>query len=399
MKTRIFHNKQSSIHGAIIKLLLVIALMSSQLCYGQDYVYINTSDTCIGTITRYERNNQVMHYLKTGDRSGKFLFLWGGYTSQYKAYPLYGYDVTDFTVVGDTLFFCGNDPDSIGFYGWANIGAHPLVCQFNIYSLSSNDKYITDVRRIRVFYNHRFPTILLIGNYIDTENQRNVPAVVHVKDFMDCEVAYCGEESFDDIVVLDNHVVTIARKGYGNPSHAPHLMRVLKKNGFYLGDPLFDTLYTWAQRVSDDYILAQYIGLNSFVSVYHQDTTLCLNTYGVNNNGILNIFRYHTMNASINEPIRDVSYNDFDSTLMVIHKYDTMVIASLFKRNVMPHPYFSWLWSSYPDMRHFCTGCNTSLMSTSKISHSKYMVSGAVQDKMVVWKTDTPCKIDLRFQM
>lgn len=399
MKTSVFHDKQVSIHGSTIKFFFVMALLSSQLCYGQDYVYINPTDNCIGTITRYYGSGKPIHYMKTSDRSGKFLFDWDQSFQQYTwTYPLYGYDVTDFTVVGDTLFFCGNDPDSIGVYGWVIIGAS--TWQFSIYSLSSNNKYITDVHRIRVFYGYRFPTILLIGNYVDRDNQINTSAVVHIKDFTFCEVAHSTDDYFDDIVVLDNHVVTVARKGHDDPHPAPHYMRVLPKNNFSLHDTtLFPTLYMWKQREAYDRILAQYVGLNSFVTVYHNDTALFFNTYWVNNFGVLNIHRYHSMRVNVNEPVRDVAYNDLDSTLMVIHKADTAMIASVFKRHIMSYLYFTWSWSAYPDVRHFCTGCNTSLMSTSKMSPSNYMVSGVLQDKMVVWKTDTPCKHEMTFQL
>lgn len=377
-----------------------MALLSSQLCYGQDYVYINPADTCIGTITRYYMRNPPVHYMKTSDRSGKFLFNWEPSFPGYNVtYPLYGYDVTDFTVIGDTLFFCGNDPNRIGFYGWVNISGYPSTCQFNIYSLSSNNNYITDVRRIRVFYGNHFPTILMIGNYVDQDNQINTSAVVHIKDSMFCEVAHSTDDYFDDIVVLDNYVVTVARKGHDDPHPAPHYMRVLHKNNFSLYDTLFDTLYMWGRREVNDRILTQHIGFNRFVTVYHNDTILFFNTYEVGGGGNLNIHRYYYMRVNINEPIRDVTYNDFDSTLMVIHKADNAVIASVFKRHIMPYLYFTWSCSMYPDVTNFCTGCNTSLMSTSKISHSNYMVSGVLQNKIVVWKTDTPCVHDTTFQL
>jgi hypothetical protein len=388
MKISLLFGKKKSISAYFYtKLFLVIALLPSQFCFGQDYVYIDTSDFCIGTITRYYEHIPPMHYMKTSDRSGKFLFRWQYTPQSYLSFPFSGYNVKDFTISGDTLFVCGEDPSGVGFYAWVDMNVSSSLWQFNIYNLFSANAYVTDVRRIRVFYLNNRPNILLIGNYVD--QSINTPAVVHIKNDSDCWVAYRKGEHFDDIAVLDNYVVTVARKGYDNPENSPHFMRVLHKNNFSLSDNLFWNSYSWGQLSAKDRILLQNVMNDKLVSVYHVDSALYINTYSVNTNGILQCHRYHSMPTAVIDPIRDVTYNVFDTTLMVIHSTDSIGIASRFRYTSVDS--LSWIWSRFPDMQNYCTGCETLLLATSQLYANTYMVSGISQNKMVVWKTANEC--------
>lgn len=381
---------------SLTKILFITLFMFSQLCYAQNYVYIdtNTNDFSIGTITRYYGSNSPIHYMKTSDRTGKFLIFWNQILG-YRTFPFSGYNVTDFTVLGDTAYICGEEPDGKGFYAWVDLAVNQFDWQFHIYSLYNSGAYITDLRRIRVFKINNKPQILLIGNYVNQNT--NIPAVVHVKNQNECQVAYTGGEYFDDIVVLDNYIVTVARKGYDNPTNSPHFLRVLHKNNFTLSDTLFHKSYDWQRRSAKDRILLQDIVYNKFVSVYHMDAALYVNTFEVGVSGILQCHRYHTMPAVITDPIRDVEYNSYDATLMVIHSSDSVGIASKFRYT--PADTLSWIWSRHPDMSNYCAGCYPLLMSTAKMSSNTNMVSGILHNKMVIWKTNNECVIPERYDL
>lgn len=376
-------------------MFLLMMLLPVGLCKGQDYVYVSDS-ACVGAITRFYAG-KPMHYMKSNDRNGRFLYSWSPVGSKFKSITLSGYDVRDFTVIGDTIYFCGDRPDGIGVYGWTKILSDPNLCQIHLYELQDN-VFVTDVRRIRVFRNNNNLHVLLVGNYVDQNHQINAPSIVHVKNNAMFTVAYRGGEHFDDVEVLDNYVVTVARKGYDNPTNSPHFMRVLKRDGFSLHDGLFENSYAWGRQSAKDRILLQHVGGNRLVSVYHVDTALYINTYVVNPNGDLNLRAYHWMPATIKDPIRDVAYNDSANTFNVIHSSSSWGIAS--QIDCVMFPFLSLRESSIPIMNGFCSSCKALLTSTTKYLPDSYMVSGVSEGKMVLWHADsTECDSQLDFNV
>ncbi|MBQ3580640.1 MAG: hypothetical protein II975_06610 [Bacteroidales bacterium] len=384
-------NVKNNLFGLIFLLSTLFPSLSS---FAQNGIYIDTN-ACIGTITRYKPTGNVpIHYAKIDDRHGKFLFNFQtiqGFPTLYnfKEVHINGYNITDFTVVRDTVYMCGTDTNGRGIYGWMRFFS-PTSCQLHVYTLQDDSSFVTNLRRIRVFRTWRYLDVILVGDYINGNSQVNISSIIHVRNNSQCKVAYKGGEPIDDVEVLDNYVVTVARKGDTNLASAPHFMRVILRSGFSLNNTTFHNLYNWSRKGADGRILLQHVGGDSLVSVYHSTSIIIpeinINTYSINGSGIMQLHKYYTVPGS-RDRVDDVAFNGNDTSLMILQRR----VVSRFKWSSFPN--LSWTESLYPDMSNYGPGGTVRLMSLSKTSSSEYMASGVVNNQFVVWRTNRDCDI------
>lgn len=375
---------------------MAVMLLSALDTIAQPGIYV-CADSCTGTITRFNpSDNSQVHYMKTGDRSGKFLFSWQ-YDNplpigngKYRTINISGYDVKDFTITGDTIYFCGDEPNGRGFYGYVRM-VPTNYATVNMYSLYTDaDTSLTDIRRIRVFYSDNgVKHVLLIATYVCPESTLNRSSIVDVRDDSVCTVRLTTDEHFDDVAVLDSNVVTVSRKGGLNPYKAPLYLRVLDKDSFDIDNTLFTTYYYGGGRSANGRILLQWVGGNNFVSVYHQDTAFFINTYTVDISHSLHMQRRYSVRENHEAPIADVAYNDNDSSFTIIHRQADIGTATEFDcRNF---PTLLWQGSLRPDLDSYCPGCQTMPLSVTKTAGTTYRASGTIANKMFVWLTNSAC--------
>lgn len=369
--------------------------------FGQTYIS-GGSDVCLSTISRNPAGNYTVHYMKTGPYSGKILFgftIFNNTTSSFTALPIVNYNVNDVSVVGNTIFICGEDSLSNGFYGVCKRGNGFFPPYYvRIYRLyNSNIDNITSVRRIRVFCDGADTNVLLIGNYLNKEQGFSKSAIVHIKNNSVCTVSYGMEEHFDDVDILDNFVVTVARKGRGGLLHEPHYMRVLKKSAFSLYDSLFNHYYSWSRRESTSRILLQKINGDSLVSVYQTDNHgFFFNTYTVSSNGTLQMYNYTKVAPSGNNvKVGDVSYNTSNRTLSIIHNSDTIGFMSCFDCTSFPALNYNNSYTVQFGLP-FVSDKDT-LLSLAPYLPNGFYATGVKNNKMIFWKTPNGCSDSVYF--
>ena len=368
--------------------------------FGQTYISTGP-DVCLSTISRNPTGSYPVHYMKTGPYSGKIMFNFTNVNGVYsfKTLPITNYNVNDLTVVGNTIFFCGEDSLSTGFYGVCKRGSGVNPPYYiRIYKLYNADvDYITSVQRIRVFCDGADTNVLLIGNYLHKVQNFNKSAIVHIKNNSVCTVSYGSVEHFDDVEVLDDYVVAVARKGGGGLRHEPHYMRVLNKSGISLYDTLFNYYYGWDRRESTSRILLQKTNGDSLVSVYHTDNCgYYFNTYAVNSNGILQLYNYTKVDpAGVHIKVSDVSYNSSNRTLSIVHNSDRIGYASHFNCTSFPVVSYSNSYST-----EFVTPivCNKdTLFSVAPMLPNGFYATGIKNNKMLFWKMPNGCDDIVQF--
>lgn len=386
-------SKQNMLHAHTMQLTLfpfAVFLMLTISAFAQNGIVIDSSINAIRTITRSRNTGyNLMYYVKTSDTTGKFLFNFQPsqlppFLPQYTEIPISGYDVTDFIVTHDTVYMCGNEAHGRGFYGWMKLGPSPSSVQLKIYNLYDDTSYIVNPRRIYVFHILNRPMVALIGDYFGPSTLTNTPAVIRIGvNDINYNVAFRLGEHFDDVVVLDNYIVTVARKGYNNPTGASQYMRVVQKSGFNLNNTLFKRCYEISPHSANSRILLQHLGGDNLVSVYQDGAEFYVNSLSVNSSGILQFNQYYIVDTVVDN-IYDVAYNATDSSLMIIHSKQYNSTASRFRCNPTG---ISWIESYRPHI----SGYRATIMSMARTITTRFMVSGILDNFFMVWNTNGNC--------
>ena len=387
------HSKKPQWHLRQIILTAILAIMSMPT-FGQ--TYISQSSGMYGTITRSnDAGNKRYHYVKTGPTSGKFLWglTFGTGNPNFSFCNITGYDIKDFTVFNDTVFFCGNDANGVGFYGWVKPA---LQWTFHIYRLYTSDTRITNVTRIKAFRSEQYMNILLIGTYHSSDSHQ-YRSLLHVKNFTTCTLAYGDPNYFEDVALLDDYVVTVSRKKTRQYPHEPRYLRVLNRSQFSLYDPLFD-YYSAAMNSQSSLVIEsvgdvrlQPVGGNRFVSVYYNDSAYYFDAYTVASD-ILNLHKYYTVPTGTLPNIGDVAYNQSDNTLAILHNIDTVGTAAFYDCSLFPNISLSGAWTPFIALTIPLT--HTKLLSVTKRPSSKFVITGITGNKAVFWNTaNTSCQL------
>ena len=364
--------------------------------FGQTYT--NSSLSYEGTITRSNDDGTGrMHYIKTGPTSGCFLYglTYGGNNPYFNARQITGYNINDFTVFNDTVYFCGEDSSGVGFYGWTSAqNDQNFSWTFHIYKLRDNFlRYVTDVRHIKVFRSGEDLNVLLIGTYkyqLFLSPIKSYSSLIHVQNNSTCTMAYSSVAYFDDVAILDDYVATIERKGARDTSREGHYLRLLNKNQFSLNDALFDTYYGWSIVPSIGHVRLQSVDTNRFVSVYRDDTAYFFNAYSVNN-GSLVLHKYYKVLTNTIPDIGDVAYSSTSKTMVILHNIDTVGTAMFYDCSSFPN--ITLTNSYYPYIGHvpgnYQQDIQTRLLSVTK----SFFITGISDNKVVFWNTSAAnCK-------
>ena len=382
-----FHTRIHGLRATLCRALLPLGLLLLAVpAFGQTYV--GNASNCIGTITRSnDAGGKRMHYIKTGSTSGYFALGFSlGNNPTCGSHNITGYTINDFTVLNDTIYFCGDDANGVGFYGWAR--AYGLSWTYHIYKIYNSTTFTSsNISRIKVFRSGQDLNVLLIGTYRGSIFA-SYRSIFHIKNNDTCTVAYGDVEYFEDIAVLDDYVVAIARKKTRDYPHEPHYLRVLNKNSFTLNDTLFDYYHYWNPGIeSVGNVRLQAMGLNNLVSVYCKDTAYYINTYSVNSNGVLSQHNYYTIATNTLPTIGDVAYSSTNKTLAVLHNIDTMGTAMFYDCTSFPNITLSSSIYPFVDFISPTDLVQTKLLSVTKSPSSYFVITGIYGNKPVFWKT------------
>lgn len=365
--------------------------------FGQTYIS-GGSDVCLSTISRNPAGNYTVHYMKTGPYSGKILFgftILNNTTSSFTALPITNYNVNDITVVGNKVFFCGEDNSGIGFYGtWKKGAGFNAPYYFKIFKLyNTSSEYVTDVQRIKVFCEGTDTNVLLIGKYLNSVGNLSRNSIIHIRNNSTCTLAYSSVEHFDDVEIVDDYVVTVARKGEGEHPYESQYLRVLNKTSFSLYEALFNYYYGWDRTETTNRVLLEKTGSNDLVSVFQRENNYYFNTYTVSNTGILQLYnctRVTPPSPLVN--ISDVSYNPYSGMLAIVNNSDTVGYTSLFSCSSFPTVSYT---NSFK-MSHLSTPNSDTLLSVARLSSAGFYVTGINGNKMVLWKMPYGCELSVQ---
>lgn len=380
------HTRNGNGNRMTLRQVLLVAALTILSMSAVGQTYTNTS-TCYGTITRSDAvSGKRMHYIKTGPTSGKLLlgFIFGGNNPYANCYSITGYNINDFTIFNDTVYFCGEDANGVGFYGWTR--ASGLNCTFNVYKLYNNSTTTSsDISRIKVFRSGQDLNVLLIGAYHQSSSVA-YRSIFHIKNHGTCTVAYSSVEYFEDIALLDDYVVTIERKRTRDYPHEPHYMRVLNRTSFTLYDALFDYYSFWSQGIeSVGNVKLQATDSNNLVSVYCKDSAYHINAYSVSSTGVLSLHKYYTIPTGILPTIGDVAYNSYDKTLAILLNIDTVGTAMFY--DCTSYPTITLTSSKYPKIGSVNPPYETKLLSLTNYLSTGFAVTGYSGNKIVFWNT------------
>ena len=236
-------------------------------------------------------------------------------------------NVKDFIVLGDTVYFTGTLSSGTGYYGWFSLNdvinyspLSPGLIKYKRFNINSTYRF-RDMDCIKAYFYQGIRYILLIGNRITMATGEVSRCLFEDKTYTgaSCTYATGGGDYFDDIVILNDYVVSVARKGDGSMQHTPIYIRRYNKSNSITDFNLI-RLYDWSVIEAVGRIRAQETGNNRFSIAY-----------GWEGNGyVVSCFRipvstlildkiYRTQNITAQCNIKDVGYRSGDSTLLVMH--------------------------------------------------------------------------------
>ncbi len=228
----IYHKKTQRF--AIVALLLFISCTA----HSQSFYGVVNNASAITTITRAWQDvpQRWVDYSFDGV-DGTFYMREEGTTFILTA-TLRGIQVTDFEILNDTLFFCGNKKNKavVGSIGINGLFSGTDV--FNIYE----SYFFEQAKKIAVYKNNNIFEVAVIGNSSEGHGISHFHWIIwNLTEYNYIETT--GMEVFEDVDVTDNYVVAVENKG-GVPNGA-HYMRLFEKTASpsFLYSPIGDDIY------------------------------------------------------------------------------------------------------------------------------------------------------------
>lgn len=360
-------------------LLFVMIISCVNNLFAQTYI-VDSSTVNYASIARNVTGTQFV-YAKTGDASGYFMrgiVATGQVLTPVKV--LDGYNVTDFTLLNDTLYVTGADSNGIGFYGWAKATTSMVTPWiFTMYRLQTSVfKHAKSISRIKVFREGGNLHVLLVGVYQNLMSTTS--CVIDVKNNSTWTIGYSGVENFDDVELTDDYVALVARKGTSDSLHRPLYTRIAPKLGFTLTATQLATYYSVPNAVEAcGAAHLQQVGANKFVTVFCNGNSQYIYTNLISGNQMYTPRRYGFI-TSANPVVRDLTYNASTSTLLVEQSNDLASDVAMLS------------CSAYPTLTIDCMQPNeinnedVLLRSVSYNPSWGFYITGCCQNKLAIWR-------------
>lgn len=260
---------------------------------------------------------------------------------------LNGYAVSDMAIIHDTLYIAGTTSGNKGFYGWANT-YNNQAWTFNIYTFEPSDtNYLKNARKIKVFRSDGDLHVLLIGDRVYRNDTRS--CIIDVKNNSTCRLAFSPVENYDDVELTENYVVTVERKGNGDPKGEPFYLRILPKSSFSLSNAMFNTYYANGYPVAVSAPLLQAVGGDSVVLAFNNGSSYYLGTFSINS-GTLYAHKQYTVPKSNTVTVNDMAYNPDMDAFMVAYKVNNTGMTDIYL--CTNYPSLSLYQSSKPNSQH-----------------------------------------------
>ena len=163
-------------------------------------------------------------------------------TINYYKLKIDGYVVRDFVVLNDNVFFTGDDHHGDGFYAYFSLNAATSgVVNITYRHLLDNDYQFTGMRCLKAFTQGNETYVVLIGTRV--RNGAVQQCLFNVKNSDNTSnYLFDGIEHFDDVEILDDYIVSAARKG-GDDELDPVVLRFFERDSLPYWGLLGDTMY------------------------------------------------------------------------------------------------------------------------------------------------------------
>ena len=328
MKTTLINQKSFvSVFAALVFLLGGVFTFND--ANGQNVSEIDLfTEVTKQSITQNWGERQVI-YDHRGRNSGCFILADPQSTTFYHILTLNGFNVTDFVVFHDSVFFTGDNHHDIGFYAYFSLNAMLSgTVDITYRYLSSIDYQFTGMSCIKAFVELGSTNVMLIGNR--KHNGYMERCLFNVSnDSIVSSYLHDDNEYFDDVEILDDYIVSVARKG-GDEKPDPVMMRFFVRN--VTTPPLmYNTFKNHIQHEKNNYALGRvrlqrYSGMDCGVLFKNADWNLAIlsfvaNAYPVSPLNVINTIQVdtaYTLNRMKIDTLIDVGYSALDSRLFAL---------------------------------------------------------------------------------
>ncbi|MBQ6047056.1 MAG: hypothetical protein IJL38_05450 [Bacteroidales bacterium] len=338
MKTTSISTKMKSLFKSLaLTVVCCVGLMNTNVSIGQNISEIDEfPEGASQTITQKWGNRQVVYDQKSSTES-YFIVVEPHSTNIYPKITLDGIIVRDFVVFHDSVFFTGDNYYGDGFYAYFSLNAvmSGIVDITYRYLTNSDGFHFYGMDCIKAFTLAGETNVMLIGNRVKNEYVERCLFNTQINS-SSLKYIYDANEHFDDVEILDDYVVSAARKG-GDIKLDPVFLRFYPRvPTFNMTGGICDELYTNSKlflafgRVR----LQKYNGSNCGLLFKNKNFKCNIFSFEVNNYPSSNIFSATSLDTIVAnmtiDTLLDVGFNQLDNRLFIL-----MDSIGGFKRNLV----------------------------------------------------------------
>ena len=276
------------------------------------------------TITQQWSGKHVI-YGQENALSGFFIIEDPLSTTNYYKLKIDGYVVRDFVVLNDNVFFTGDDHHGDGFYAYFSLNAATSgVVNITYRHLLDNDYQFTGMRCIKAFTQGNETYVVLIGTRV--RNGAVQQCLFNASNSTtDSYYLYDEIEHFDDVEILDEYIVSAARKG-GDDELDPVFLRFFDRGSLPQWGPVGDYMYHDKNNLFalGRVRLQKYSGDNCGLLFKNKFSECSIFSFEVNPYASSSTFVINTTYSYINhsniliDTLLDVGFNQSDSRLFAL---------------------------------------------------------------------------------
>lgn len=326
MKTTSISTKMKSLFKSLaLTVVCCVGLMNTNVSIGQNISEIDEfPEGASQTITQKWGNRQVVYDQKSSTE-GYFIVVEPLTTNAYSKITLNGIIVRDFVVFHDSVFFTGDNYYGDGFYAYFSLNAVMSgIVDITYRYLTNNDGFhFYGMDCIKAFTLAGETNVMLIGNRVKNEYVERCLFNTQINS-SNLTYIYDANEHFDDVEILDDYVVSAARKG-GDIKLDPVFLRFYPRvSTFNMTGGICDYLYYARNEffAHGRVRLQKYNG--SFCGLFFQNSSFKCSIFSFEVNpsvipptSVINIAGIENTRTPIDTLI-DVGFNQIDNKLFVL---------------------------------------------------------------------------------
>lgn len=302
-----------------------VGLMNTNVSIGQNISEIEEfPEGASQTITQKWGNRQVVYDQKSSTE-GYFIVVEPLTTNAYPKITLNSIIVRDFVVFHDSVFFTGDNYYGDGFYAYFSLNAVMSgIVDITYRYLTNNDGFhFYGMDCIKAFTLAGETNVMLIGNRVKNEYVERCLLNTQINS-SNLTYIYDANEHFDDVEILDDYVVSAARKG-GDIKLDPVFLRFYPRDSPFVmtGGICNDLQYVQNEFYAYGRVrLQKYNG--SFCGLFFQNSSFKCSIFSFEVNPYIIPLTNIICNSTFNNPpfniytLIDVGFNQIDNKLFVL---------------------------------------------------------------------------------